>query len=130
VEYEKIDFKYRIIKTFWIQTPMRPDKTVKSTFSTLATNGRLYFIRGFLWNGADWAKDTKNVMLPSAAHDSGCSMYLKGLIGDKLRREFDDFFKELMDREVEKGNMAQFRANYMYKAVKINTWRRYGIENP
>lgn len=128
MQYENIsDFDYRITKTTSIATPMRPLETIRSSFSTLTTNGRLYLKKGFLWDGASGAIDTENVMLPSAYHDSGCSMYLKGLIDLVMRKQFDDFFKYLLDKEVEKDNMSNFRAEYMYRAVKANTKLRYGI---
>lgn len=128
MQYENISgFKYRLIKTISIATPMRPAKTIKGSFATLTTNGRLYLKKGLLWDGASGAIDTKSVMLPSAAHDIGCSWYLKGLIDDVMRRDFDDLFKLLLDVEVKKGNISRARVGYMYKAVKLNTKLRYGI---
>jgi len=122
--YEDVDgMKYRLIKTISIMTPMRPLKTIRGSFATLTTKGRLYLKKGMLWDGASGAIDTENVMLPSAAHDIGCSWYLKGLINDDMRKQFDDLFYKLLKQEGVSG----LRAGYMYKAVKANTKIRYGI---
>lgn len=125
--YEDIrKFDYRMTKTISIVTPIRPTETIRSSLSTLATNGRLYLKKGFLWDGASGAVDTKSIMLPSAFHDSGCSMYLKGFIDGEMRKQFDVLFKTLLDAEVAKGNLSKFRAAYMYRAVRANTKIRYG----
>ena len=125
--YEDIrDFDYRMVETISIVTPIRPAKTIRSSCSTLCTNGRLYLKKGFLWDGASGGIDTKSVMIPSAYHDAGCSMFLKGLIGGEMRKQFDVLFKTLLDEEVAKGNLSRFRAGYMYKAVRANTKIRYG----
>lgn len=123
MKYENIeDFKYRIIKTFSIATPLRPLATVKGEFATLCTNGRLYIKKGFLWDGASGAIDTDNVMLPSCVHDVGCSWYLKKLIDIDMRHEFDDLFKTLLKKQ----GMNTIRVAAMYAAVRANTSIRYG----
>ena len=100
MQYESLkDWKYRILKTFSIQTDMRPERTIRSTFSTLTTNGTLYIKRGFCWDGASGAVDTDTIMLASCCHDAGCNWYLNGLINDKLRSDFDDLFYELCSVE-------------------------------
>jgi len=124
MEYEDVDgMKYRMIKTTSLMTPMRPLETITGSFATLTTKGRLYLKKGMLWDGASGAIDTDNVILPSAAHDIGCSWYLKGLIDDAMRKQFDDLFYKLLKDEGVSG----LRAWYMYKAVRANTKIRYGI---
>ena len=124
MEYESLKpWKYRITKSFSLQTDIKPAKTIRTNFSTLTTTGRLYIHKGFCWDGASGAKDTKNIMRGSAVHDCGCNWYLKGLITDKERGQFDDLFYKL----IKKDGMSDFRAGYIIKAVKANTKIRYGI---
>ena len=128
MEYEDLgNFKYRIIKGFVLQTKMRPKKKIVGKFATLTTKGRLYIHKGFCWDGASGARDTKNIMKPSCCHDVGCAWYLAGLIDDELRGQFDDLFERLLDRQVKKDKLSDFRRDYLVRAVKINTKIRYGI---
>lgn len=124
MKYESLkDWKYRILKTFSIQTSIIPDKTVQTRFATLTVKGRLYIKKGFCWDGASGAIDTDTIMKPSCLHDWGCAAYLDGLITNEMRCQFDDLFHDLCI----KSGMSRFRAELAYKAVKVNTKIRYGI---
>jgi len=125
--YEDVDgMKYRLMKTFFIQTKMK-GKTIRGSFATLAKNGRLYILKGALWNGADIIRDTENVMRESLAHDIGCAWFLKGLIDKKMRGQFDDLFDDLLQKQVDRDNMSALRKAYISKSVKAATWAHYGI---
>lgn len=124
MEYESLkDWKYRIIKTFSLGTGIKPAKTIRTNFSTLTVRGRLYIHKGFCWDGASGARDTDNIMRGSCLHDAGCNWYLKGLITDEMRSQFDDLFYKL----IKEDGMSDLRAGYIIKAVKANTKIRYGI---
>ena len=124
MEYESLkNWKYRITKTFSLQTNIKPAKTIRTSFSTLTIQGRLYIHKGYCWDGASGARDTKNIMHGSCVHDAGCNWYLKDLITDEMRCQFDDLFYKL----IKKDGMSDLRAGYIIKAVKANTKIRYGI---
>ena len=124
MEYESLkDWKYRITKSFSLQTDINPSDIVRTNFSTLTTTGRLYIHKGFCWDGASGAMDTKNIMRGSCLHDAGCNWYLQGLITDEMRGQFDDLFYKL----IKKDGMSDLRAGYIIKAVKVNTKLRYGV---
>jgi len=124
MEYESLKgWKYRITKKFSLRTNVKPAKAIRTNFSTLNTAGRLYIHKGFCWDGASGARDTKNIMRGSCIHDCFCNWYSKGLITDEMRGQADDLFYKL----IKKDGMSDLRAGYIIKAVKANTKIRYGI---
>jgi hypothetical protein len=79
----------------------------------LTRQGVLYLEKGFAWNGADWAFDTKNIMIPSACHDALCDLINEGLLPPKTRLYADKLFHDMCMKE----GMGWFRRKYTYLAV-------------
>lgn len=124
MEYEDLgNWKYRVTKSFAVNTKIFPEEIIRSNFATLTIRGRLYIHKGFCWDGASGAFDTETIMKPSCCHDIGCNWFLAGLISKEIRGEFDDLFYTLC----KKSGMNELRAKVAYKAVQLNSKLRYGI---
>lgn len=122
MEYETLkNWKYRIRKSFSIQTNIKPTKTIRSTFSTLTPTGRLYINKGFCWDGATGGRDTKNIMRASCIHDGFCNFQQKGLLTVDQRKQADKLLYKLMKED----GMSEFRANIIYQAVRRYVEARY-----
>lgn len=126
IEYEKLgDWKYRVTKGFSICTNIIPPQKIQTKFSTLTEKGRLYFHKGFCWDGASGAYDSTNIMLASCAHDALCNWMVDGLL------DYDDYripAAVLLKRICKEQGMSDFRAEYVYKAVVANGIVRYGVK--
>ncbi len=100
MKYENLkDWKYRVTKPFNLQTDIIPPQEIRTNFSTLTTEGRLYIHKGFCWNGPNGAFETKNLMLYSCVLDAGYSWFFKGLITEEMRGQFDDLFYKFIKQD-------------------------------
>lgn len=122
MEYESLaDWKYRILKSFSIQTEIKPSSTIRTVFTTLTPTGRLYIKKGFCWDGASGAIDTKNIMRGSAVHDALCNLHQKGLITIDQRKQAD----KLLYKIIKQDGMSSVRAKIVYEAVRKFVEIRY-----
>ena len=122
MEYENLrDWKYRIVKGFSIQTDIIPQQKIRTNFSTLTTKGRLYLHKGFCWDGASGAIDTKNIMRGSAVHDAFCNLQQLGLITIDQRKQADKLLYKLIVQD----GMSSIRAKVIYQAVRKFVEIRY-----
>ena len=120
--YEDLkDWKYRVIKAFSIQTDIIPEKKIATNFSTLTTKGRLYIRKGFCWDGASGAFDTKNIMRGSCVHDAFCNWFQNGLITKDQRKQAD----KLLYKIIKEDGMSDIRAKIIYKVVRLYVEKRY-----
>ena len=122
MEYESLkDWKYRILKTYSLQTDIIPPKKIQTKFSTLSTAGRLYIHKGFCWDGASGAIDTKNIMRGTACHDAFCNWQQLGLITIDQRKQAD----KLLYKLIKQDGMSSLRAKVIYEAVRKFVEIRY-----
>jgi len=122
MEFEELrDWEYRITKAFSLQTDIKPCKTIRTNFSTLTTTGRLYIHKGFCWDGASGAIDTKGVMRGSCVHDAFCNWHQKGLITIDQRKQADKLLKKLIKQD----GVGPLRAAIIYGAVRRYVELRY-----
>lgn len=108
-------------KGFSLATGIIPPQKIQTNFSTLTVKGRLYIHKGFCWDGASGAFDTKNIMYGSCVHDALCDMHQLGLITGDQRKQADKLLYVL----IKKDGMSDFRANYVYQAVRKFVEIRY-----
>jgi len=124
-DYVKLgDWKYRVTKGFSIQTKIIPPQKIQTSFSTLTMKGRLYIHKGFCWDGASGAIDTKNIMKASCLHDALCNWMVAGLLS------FDEYWEpadHLLRRVALDKGMSKGRARVVYTAVKEYGRIRYGV---
>lgn len=87
-----IKTKYCIVEDFEIQTIVK-GFPIREEFFELLKDGRLLVKKGFCWDGASGAIDTKNFMVPSAIHDIFCYLvnngklpaYVQALADEQMR---------------------------------------------
>jgi len=118
------DWKYRVTKGFSVQTDIIPPEKIQTNFSTLTVKGRLYIHKGFCWDGASGAFDTKNIMKASCLHDCLCNWMAAGLLSfDEYWEPADELLRKISINE----GMSKGRARTIYMAVKEYGRIRYGI---
>lgn len=125
-EYTKLhNWKYRITKGFSSQTDIIPPEKIQTSFSTLTVKGRLYICKGFCWDGASGAIDTKSIMKASCVHDAFCNWMSDGLLDYKV---YWIPAAKLLHKICITEDMSKVRAEYVYKAVLANGIIRYGAK--
>ena len=125
IDYDNLkDYKYRVIKTFTLNTGFTLDKPIRTNFSHIDEAGNLTIESGFCWDGASGAVDTDSIMRGSCAHDALCNWMDQGLLDrDKYWKPAD----ELLVRLSEQDGMRDIRQSAVYLAVKAWGLIRYGV---
>ena len=128
-------YKYRTHRTFWFFTNIKPFEEVQIGRITLTVEGLLIIDRGYSWDGpSGWTIDTKNFMPGSLGHDAiyeilrcdtkpldrKCDIERDDVVihaatHEQVREEADKMLHEIV---IDDG-MSNFRANYVYKAVRF-----------
>ena len=116
-------YKYRLEQDFFWLLPdsLTPEKPFEIDHISIFDFGVMQIKRGFAWDGATNAIDTKSVMRGALVHDAlyksircGFAAHL-GESVEKVRAMADGVFREicLLDR------MSKIRAAYMFDAIRI-----------
>ena len=115
MRYQKRRFwKYRLYSDETYDTNIFPTKLVKTEFIHLGMNGVLVVKRGYVWDGASFAIDTKNTMLASLIHDALYQLMRGNYIIQEWRVNADQILYDIL---IEKG-MWKIRARAWYRAVR------------
>lgn len=110
---ENVDYKYQLKEDSVFKVPVE-GYNINEDYFSLNEFGTLTLKKGYAWNGATVAIDTKNFMDASAVHDSLYQMIKTKLLPEALRIVAD---KELK-RMCLKAGMSSLRAQYVYLAVR------------
>lgn len=110
---DKVDYKYQIKSEAQFKVPVVGYKIDEDYFS-LNEFGTLTLKKGYAWNGATAAIDTKTFEDASAVHDALYQMIKTKLLPEAIRLVAD---KELK-RMCLKAGMGAIRAQYVYLAVR------------
>lgn len=113
LEYDEVGSWYRVTKKHQKQTSIK-NKKIFNQFSSLDIDGIQTLLPGFCWNGADFARDTDNILEDSAYHDFVCREHKKGNLSDADRKLADKDFKA----GLKKTDMSKFRIKYIYQAMR------------
>lgn len=114
MQYDKVAEGYRITKTFYFKSGIIPHMPINDEFSSLDKEGLVTIRKGFCWDGATGAFDTKDIMLASCIHDAFCNWYNKKLITTENRKAADRLFQKINKEE----GMPKPRRNWTYQAVR------------
>jgi len=109
-------WKYVLAEDYLISTGIYPPVPIhhKGDF-ILSTTGDLFIFKGYPWDGATGAFDTKNSMVASLVHDCFCEMTrLKSLDYDA----YSDQIHELLGEIAKRDGMFSFRADMWTLATK------------
>lgn len=123
--YEDIPkgMKYRVLKTFQVQTDIIPDSYIKTDFSSLDMNGLLTIEKGFCWDGATGYFDRDTIMRGSCIHDAFCNWQQKGYLGVNHRKQAD----KLLKKTIRQDGMSITESELVYNSVKAYVELRYDI---
>lgn len=108
-------YKYQLAENYTIQTPLRPERVVSSQFILLTTDGRLFILGGYAWDGPSGpVSDVKEFMRASLVHDALYQLMREGLLPQSAKPIADELMKQLC---LEDG-MAYPLAEIAYQGVE------------
>ena len=110
---DKVDYKYQIKDEAQFKVPVIGYKVDEDYFS-LNKFGTLTLKKGYAWDGATAAIDTKTFMDASAVHDALYQLIREKHLPEALRIVADQELKRMCI----KAGMSAFRAQYVYLAVR------------
>lgn len=89
-------YKHQNDKMRVYQTDIIPDKVVETRYITLNTDGRLFIMQGYAWDGPTGVPDiwgTRWLIRPSLIHDALYQLLREGMLPADWRRRADIEFK-------------------------------------
>lgn len=108
-------YKHQLAQSYRDQVRLRPKETIHTPWIQLYSTGVLTINRGYAWNGATGAVNTKTFICASLVHDALYQLIRLGLLEPSARRAAD---RELR-RIAREDGMGRFRAAYVYAAVRL-----------
>ena len=112
----KSGYKYQLVESYSVQTPVRPIDFILSEYIELTVLGVLTIHKGYAWDGASGPGiDTKNIMSPSLEHDAFYQLMRQRLLDPAWRVAVDRF---LQTRCLENG-MSKIRAWWVHRGVRL-----------
>lgn len=111
---EYIKCKYSVWKTFEIQTNVKGFH-IKTDQYELFENGLLRIERGYAWDGATGAFDTKSIIKASCGHDIFCEMINNGLLPRYVQALADEEFLRISKKQ----KMSWPRRMWTYGVVRF-----------
>jgi len=117
--FEHDKYNYIVTKDYSLMTNVI-DQTVEHAYFELRSDGYLTIKKGYAWDGATHAIDTKDILRGSLVHDALYQMLQEKLI-PKDEKQFNRYFK-LANKELlaicKEDGMSWFRRTYIYYAVQ------------
>jgi hypothetical protein len=107
-------YKYQLAELFEIDTPIKPQRTLASSFLILTNTGKLTIRAGYAWDGPSgptW--DTDNSMTPSLVHDAFAQLMREKALDQCWRIPSNKFFGEML----RKRGMRQWRQKLWVRAL-------------
>ena len=112
----KQNYKFVLTEDFSVQTKLTPSvEGVVPSFIVLSKDGMLNISRGYAWDGATGAIDSKSIIRGSLVHDALYQLIREGHLDKSFRKQADETLRDLC---IEDG-MSKFRATYVYAAVRF-----------
>ena len=105
--------KYQLAEDLVISVPIYGINAAYD-FIILTSDGLLTIKKGFCWDGASGAFDTKSIMKGSCVHDALYQLIRPGLLPKKLKKRADRIMQNIC---LESG-MWKFRINYIGEALE------------
>ena len=115
--YYKEGYKYQLVATYAVQTPITPDQEIQCEWYSLAASGLLTILSGYAWDGASGPTiDTKSSMRPSLIHDCLCQlMKERRLDYGRWHEQVHAYFEQLCRED----GMGGFRASLWHWGVRV-----------
>jgi hypothetical protein len=106
-------YKYKLHTDYYSNVGIVGLKKTQCEYLDLS-DGTLIIKKGYTWDGASGAVDTKNIMTGALIHDALYQLIREGVIGIKDKDKCDKILQTICESE----GMSKFRAWLVYKAVK------------
>ena len=119
--FYRAGYKAQLAEEYSIMTGIR-GWTVRHEFFEIEETGLMTIRRGYCWDFATKALDTRNFLRGSLVHDVGCQAIKEGILPWEAKEAVD---KELVKICREDG-MSKFRCWYVHKAVSRFSCRDLG----
>jgi len=116
IKYRK-GYKYQLHEDRTIYTSISIDDDIHTPFISMTTDGMLTTRKGYAWDGASWAIDTKSFMRGSLFHDALYQLIRQEYLGRDYRHEADLLMRELCIKD----GMWRIRVRWIFRSV-----RRFG----
>jgi len=116
IQYKK-GYKYQLETGFSTYTGISIEKDIDTTYISMTTKGMIMIKKGYAWDGATIAIDTKNFMKGSLVHDAIYQLIRQKHLPRKFRKEADLLLREICKQD----GMSRIRAWWVYRGV-----RRFG----
>jgi len=114
IKYVKVTYKYKLMKTYTINTPIVGFNCV-NIFLYLGKDGRLTIYKGYAWDGASGPTiDGKSNMRASLVHDALYQLIRLVLIPQEYKKVADTLFYDIL---LEDG-MNKLRADMWREGVE------------
>jgi hypothetical protein len=108
---------YVLSRPYTTKTGIYPDRNINHRDEfILATDGTLTVFKGYPWDGATGAFDTKNAMRASLIHDCFCEMMR---VGELDYDKYSPYVHYLLGDVGEEDGMSSVRASGWRKATKF-----------
>lgn len=111
----KTGYKYQLASEYKINIGTKFSKDIIFDWVSLLKDGTLIISKGYAWDGASGAFDTKSILRASLVHDALYQLIRLKLIPESTRDLADKLLQKLC---IEDG-MNSIRAWYVYQAVHI-----------
>jgi len=112
---KKKKYKYKLEKSYQIEIDIEIEKEADLEYIVMSRNRTLLIRKGYAWDGATSAPDTKNIMRGSLVHDVLYQLIREGYISENQRERADQILIEIC---LENG-MWKFYAKLVYVAVRL-----------
>lgn len=112
----KQGYKYQLAVGIVLYVSIYPEKPIETDYINLTNEGILTIKKGYAWDGATGAIDSKNFMRGSLVHDALYQLMREGLLDANKHKELADRTLQALCRA---DGMSKFRAWYVYKAVQL-----------
>ncbi len=97
IRYKKGNYKYRLVETYTVQTPIYPDEDIETKYISLSTAGQLTLRDSYAWDGPSGPTiDTPNFIISSAPHDAEFQLMRMGLLDPAIWKDVADRFLQHM----------------------------------
>ncbi len=115
--YFKGGYKYQLAKDYRVQTGVKPQSPIFTTYVNLYVDGLLEIKAGYAWDGPSGPTiDTQNFMRGSLVHDALYGLMAEGHLDPDIWRSVADCDLVNICRE---DGMSAIRAKWVYLGVRI-----------
>lgn len=117
VDYQTImrEYDYRTLKDHMCDSGIIPPYPIIHPFFSLDVKGNLIIFKGYEWDGATRAIDTRDFMRASLFHDCLYQMLRMQYLPGSYRKKADQLLYRLLGED----GMSGFRRWYVYYAVRL-----------